>query len=58
LRTEEGYQPVSICDIISGLRALYSFSVKKGIVTTNIAEKIKKPRVEQKEIEHFTASTR
>ncbi|MDO9566537.1 MAG: tyrosine-type recombinase/integrase [Candidatus Desulfaltia sp.] len=54
LRTEEGYQPISICNIISGLRAFYSFSVKRGIVAKNLAEKIKKPRVEQKEIEHFT----
>lgn len=54
LRTEEGYQPASICNIISGLRAFYSFGVKRDIIAANLAERIKKPRVDQKEIEHFT----
>ena len=54
LRTEKGYQPVSICNVISGLRSFYSFAVKKGHVADDISQKIKKPQLEQTEIEHFT----
>jgi integrase/recombinase XerD len=54
LSAEEGYRPVSLGNVISGLRALYSFAVGKDIVAANLAQKIKKPKVEQKEVEHFT----
>lgn len=54
LRTQGGYSPVSICGIISTLRSLYSFMAKKGVVSANIAQKLKKPQLEQKELEHFT----
>jgi len=54
LRTNAGYQSVSLGNVIVSLRALYNFAFQKGIVTTNIAQRIKKPRVEKKEIEHFS----
>ncbi|MEW5920181.1 MAG: tyrosine-type recombinase/integrase [Bacillota bacterium] len=54
LRMELAYQPVSISNVISGLRAFYSFAVKKGVVPANIALKLKKPQVGQKEVEHFS----
>ena len=49
-----GYQPVSLGNTISTLRALYSFALNKGIIATNLAQRLKKPHVEAKEMEHFT----
>jgi len=54
LRTAADYQPVSLGNVISSLRALYTFAVKKGILQANLAQRLKKPRVEQKEVEHFS----
>ncbi|MEW5920167.1 MAG: tyrosine-type recombinase/integrase [Bacillota bacterium] len=54
LRTAAGYQPVSLGNVISSLRALYNFAVNRGILQVNPAQRLKKPRVEKKEVEHFT----
>lgn len=54
LRKDLDYQPVSLANIISTLRAFYSFAASRGLVGQNIARRLKKPRLEQKEIEHFT----
>ncbi len=49
-----GYQPVSLGNTISTLRALYSYALSKGIITANLAQRIKKPQLEKKEVAHFT----
>jgi len=54
LRLNTGYRPISLEGVIYSLRALYKFAVLKGIVTDNPAQRLKKPHVEKKEIEHFT----
>lgn len=54
LSTEENYRPVSLGNVISALRSFYSFAVRKGFAAANLAQKLKKPKVEQKEVEHFT----
>ncbi len=54
LRTEAHYQPASLDSVISSIRALYSYAVNKELIQTNIAQRIKKPRIENKEIEHFS----
>lgn len=54
LRTEADYQPVSLESMISSLRALYTFAVQRELIQSNLARKLKKPRVEKKEIEHFS----
>ncbi len=54
LRTEFHYQPASLDSVISSIRALYGYAVKRGFIQTNISQRIKKPRIENKEIEHFS----
>ena len=54
LSTQENYRARSLCNIISGLRAFYDYAVTKHIACTNIARSIKKPQVEQAEVEHFS----
>lgn len=49
-----GSQPVSLGNMISTLRALYSYAVHKGLVPVNLARRLKKPHLEKKEVEHFT----
>jgi len=54
LRTEKNYQAISLCNVISGIRAFYDYAVGKGLITANIARKLRKPKVAQTEVEHFT----
>jgi len=54
LRKDLHYQPVSLAGVIYTLRAFYSFAAGRGLVEENIARRLKKPRLEQKEIEHLT----
>ena len=54
LRTEEGCEPSSVCTAISTLRSFFHFAEKKGYVSKNLALKLKKPQVQQKEVEYFT----
>ena len=49
-----GYQPVSLANTISTLRALYDFALDRGAITTDLAQRLKKPQVDKKEVEHFT----
>ncbi len=53
LSIERNYQAVSICNAISGMRAFYNYALERGGVAANIARKIRKPRVEPTEVEHF-----
>ncbi len=54
LSTQENYRARSLCNMISGLRAFYDYAVTKQIVSANIAQRIKKPKVAQTEVEHFS----
>lgn len=54
LRTAAAYQPTSLSGVIATLRALYSFAVNRGIAADNLAQRLKKPKLETKEVEHFS----
>jgi len=54
LRKESGYQPASLNNLISSLRALYKFAVQREYAAADLARRIRKPKVAKKEVEHFT----
>jgi len=54
LSSVERCKPVTLNNIITGLRVFYSFAIKQEIIENNIAEKIRKPKIEDEEVEHFS----
>jgi len=54
LRIAAAYQPASLGGVIATLRALYSYAVNRGVAADNLAQRLKKPKLETKEVEHFS----